>query len=90
MVPISWRFFCWDFFMNYDEEGNRFIHNIDKVISYLIKNTDTDIHNTPNYGSLLSELSYPFRQMHPVNMSHYNTWRFKYNGSWNILTHLSI
>lgn len=66
-------------FMNYDEEGNRFIHNIDKVISYLIKNTDTDIHNTPNYESLLSELSYPFRQMHPVNMSHYNTWRFKYN-----------
>lgn len=66
-------------FMNYDEEGNQFIHNIDKVISYLIKNTDTDIHNACNYESLLSELSYPFRQMHPVNMSHYNTWRFKYN-----------
>ena len=65
-------------FMIDDEEDNRFIRNIDKIISYLIKNTDTE-YNTPNYGSLLSELSYPFRQIHQVLISHYDTWRFKYN-----------
>lgn len=65
-------------FMNYDEEDRQFIRDIDKIISYLIKNT-TDIHNVSNYDSLLSELFNHFHQMQEVLMSHYDTWRFKYD-----------
>lgn len=65
-------------FMSYDEEDKQFIRNIDKIISYLIKNT-TDMHNASNYDSLLSELFNHFHQMQEVLMSHYNTWRFKYD-----------
>ena len=65
-------------FMTYDEEDRQFIRDIDKIISYLIKNT-TDIHNASNYDSLLSELFNHFHQMQEVLMSHYDTWRFKYD-----------
>ena len=64
-------------FMIDDEEDKQFIRNIDKIISYLIKNT-TDI-QASNYGSLLSELFNHFHQIHQVLISHYDTWRFKYN-----------
>lgn len=65
-------------FMTYDEEDRQFIRDIDKIISYLIKNT-TDIHNASNYDSLLSGLFNHFHQMQEVLMSHYDTWRFKYD-----------
>ncbi len=66
-------------FMDCDEVDNNFTHNIDKVISYLIKNTHVNLYDAHNHKSLLSAFYYHFRQMRRVNMSRYNTWRFEYN-----------